>query len=150
MSRFFILALYLAVTGAHAEPSTKAMGAIVVPTVGYLEAISGLLLVLLLIMGLGWAVKRLGITPANKGVVRIIGGVSLGARERALVLEADGKRILVGVAPGQVRPLMRLDDAAPGRPEAEIRVAPAEGFSQQLQKEQAKVEDKVIKEESAG
>jgi flagellar protein FliO/FliZ len=118
--------------------------------VGYLEAISGLLLVLLLIMGLGWAVKRLGITPANKGVVRIIGGVSLGARERALVLEAEGKRILVGVAPGQVRPLMRLDDVASDRSEAEIRVAPAEGFSQQLQKEQAKVEDKVIKEESAG
>jgi flagellar protein FliO/FliZ len=133
MKRTLALLCSLAPSLVLAEPSAKPQGPLV-PTAGYLEAVSGLLLVLLLIIGLGWAIKRLGIAPVNKGVVRIVGGVSLGARERALVLEADGKRILVGVAPGQVRPLMRLDDVRSG-PEASNPVAA--DFTRQLQQEQA-------------
>lgn len=86
---------------AQAAPLTRA---------SYLEATGGLILVLLLIFGLGWVVKRLGMVPGSKGMVRILGGVSLGGRERALILETEGKRMLVGVAPGQVRLLMRLDE----------------------------------------
>ena len=35
--------------------------------------------------------------------MRVLGGVSLGNRERAVLRSVDGTRLLVGVAPGQVR-----------------------------------------------
>jgi len=41
--------------------------------------------------------------------VSVIGGVSLGPRERAVLLQVGGTRLLVGVAPGQVRMLHLLD-----------------------------------------
>ena len=80
----------------------------------------GLVVVLLLIMLLAWAVKRFGRLPmASRGAVQIIGGVSLGTREKAVLLSVQGTRLLVGVAPGQVRTLHVLsgeqDDAEGGQ-----------------------------------
>ena len=42
---------------------------------------------------------------AGKGMVTILGGVSLGPRERAVVLQVGDARLLVGVAPGRVQTL---------------------------------------------
>jgi flagellar protein FliO/FliZ len=71
-----------------------------------LETAGGLVLVLALIMALAWLFRRMGRLPgAGKGVVQIVGGVSLGPRERAVVLAVDGVRLLVGVAPGRVQTL---------------------------------------------
>lgn len=68
--------------------------------------------VVVLIIALGWLMKRVGTFPtAGKGMVRILGGVSLGPRERAVVIEAGGKRLLLGVAPGRVQTLCFLDPA---------------------------------------
>ncbi len=67
--------------------------------------------VIFLILILAWLFKRVGNFPsAGKGMVRILGGVSLGPRERAVILEAGDKRILVGVAPGRVQTLCVLGD----------------------------------------
>jgi flagellar protein FliO/FliZ len=77
-----------------------------------LEMVAVLTGVILLILVLGWLFKRLGNFPAaGKGVVKVVGGVSLGPRERAVVLEAGNKRILVGVAPGRVQTLCHLDSS---------------------------------------
>lgn len=68
--------------------------------------------VVILIIGLGWLIKRVGHFPAaGKGMVRIVGGVSLGPRERAVVIEAGDIRILVGVAPGRVQTLCLLGES---------------------------------------
>lgn len=103
----------------------------------YLEATGGLILVLLLIFGLGWVVKRLGMVPGNKGMVRILGGVSLGGRERALILEAEGRRVLVGVAPGQVNLLLRLDES---RPESQAEPSSGQPFAKTLAEAQERLE----------
>lgn len=111
------------------------------PRATYLEATGGLILVLLLIFGLGWVVKRLGMVPGNKGMVRILGGVSLGGRERALILEAEGRRVLVGVAPGQVNLLMRLDDSGPAsQAESKAKTSPAQPFAKTLAEAQERLE----------
>jgi flagellar protein FliO/FliZ len=66
----------------------------------------GLLLVLGLIAALAWGLRRFGRVPlGGRGAVQVLGGVSLGNRERAVLLSVDGTRLLVGVAPGQVRTL---------------------------------------------
>ncbi len=88
-----------------------------------LEALAGLAAVLALILALGWAVRRFGRLPAGtKGAVRVLGGVALGARERAVLVAVGRTRLLLGVAPGQVRTLHVLPD------EPEV----ADGFAGQL------------------
>ena len=71
-----------------------------------LQTGGGLLLILLLIIGSAWLFKRYGQLPTlGKGLIRILGGVSVGPRERVMLLEVENTRLLVGVAPGQIRTL---------------------------------------------
>jgi flagellar protein FliO/FliZ len=49
---------------------------------------------------------------AGKGLVTLLGGVSVGPRERVVLLQVDDARLVVGVAPGQVRTLHVMDPAA--------------------------------------
>jgi flagellar protein FliO/FliZ len=73
------------------------------------QTAGGLLLILLLIFGAAWLFKRYGNLPmGGKGYVKILGGASVGARERVVVVEVESKRLLLGVAPGQVRTLYEL------------------------------------------
>lgn len=96
----------------QSEPATKLQAASI-GTGSVLEMIAILTGVILLILILGWLIKRVGHFPtAGKGMVRILGGVSLGPRERAVVLEAGDKRLLVGVAPGRIQTLCLLDKDA--------------------------------------
>lgn len=93
-----------------------------------METAGGLLLILLLILGLGWLLRRFGRLPsASKGDISVIGGVSLGPRERAVLLRVGTTRLLVGVAPGRVQTLHVLG------PEAEER--PQDRFSGHLESE---------------
>jgi flagellar protein FliO/FliZ len=82
-----------------------------------LQTSSGLLLILLLIFAGAWAFKRYAQLPIlGKGLIRILGGVSVGPRERVLVIEVENTRLLVGVAAGQIRTLhvlpAAMDDGA--------------------------------------
>jgi flagellar protein FliO/FliZ len=74
-----------------------------------LQTTGGLLLILILILGGAWLFKRFGHMPmGGKGVVKILGGVSVGAREKVVLIEVENVRLLLGVAPGHVRTLHRL------------------------------------------
>jgi flagellar protein FliO/FliZ len=86
------------------------------PAPQVVEAVAGLVLVLALIVGLAWAVRRFMHLPAaGKGLIRVLGGVALGSRERAVVVAVGSTRLLLGVAPGQVRMLHILpSDPAEG------------------------------------
>jgi len=80
-----------------------------------MQTMGGLLLILVAIFALGWLFRRFGKLPqAGKGMVTVLGGVSLGPRERAVVLQVGETRVLVGVAPGRVQTLHVLD-AVPDR-----------------------------------
>jgi len=74
------------------------------------ETAIGLIAIIALIFALSWFFRRFGKQAlAGKGMVSVIGGVSLGPRERAVLLQVGGTRLLVGVAPGQVRMLHVID-----------------------------------------
>ena len=78
-------------------------------TANLIETAVGLLLVLGIMLGLAWVVKRYVQVPGiGKGQVQILGGVSLGSREKAVLLSVEGRRLLVGVAPGRVQTLLVL------------------------------------------
>ena len=79
------------------------------------EMAMGLIAVVALIFALSWFFRRFGKQAfAGKGIVSVVGGVSLGPRERAVLLQVGGTRLLVGVAPGQVSTLHVFDRESVG------------------------------------
>jgi flagellar protein FliO/FliZ len=92
----------LAADAADAVPQTSAFGA-------FFQALIGLLVVLAMLYGFFWLLRRYG--PAQggaQGVVKVVGGVMLGPRERLVVVEVEDTWILVGVAAGHVSTLHTL------------------------------------------
>jgi flagellar protein FliO/FliZ len=74
-----------------------------------LQVIFGLVVVLGLLAAALWALKRFGgMRIAGGAPLKIIGGVSVGNREKVLVLEVGEQWLVVGVAPGRVSMLTTL------------------------------------------
>jgi flagellar biosynthetic protein FliO len=70
---------------------------------GPFKVVLGLILVLGLIAALAWALKKLNHAKiGNQSVAKIVGGVSVGTRERLVVVEIGGHWVVVGVAAGHV------------------------------------------------
>ncbi|WP_235953477.1 flagellar biosynthetic protein FliO [Noviherbaspirillum galbum] len=79
------------------------------PVGGMAQVTLGLLVVLGLMAGAAWLLKRIGVGNAAAGsVAKIVGGVSVGNRERVLVVEVADQWIVVGVAPGRVNALSTM------------------------------------------
>jgi flagellar protein FliO/FliZ len=77
-------------------------------------AVFALLLVLALIVGLGWLLKRMpgsGFKPAEG--LRIVASLNVGAKERVLVVDVNGEQLLLGVTAGGINTLHRLPEPLP-------------------------------------
>ncbi|NMM28526.1 MAG: flagellar biosynthetic protein FliO [Glaciimonas sp.] len=73
------------------------------------QALLGLLAVLGLMAAAAWLLKRFGGRQfTGNAAVKIVGGVSVGTRERILVVEAGGQWIVVGVTPGRINALATM------------------------------------------
>jgi flagellar protein FliO/FliZ len=87
---------------AQAAPSAPAAGSL-------LQTIVSLLFVLALLVGLAWAMKRFGPRAMGGAAnMRVIGALSLGGRERIMVVEVADQWIVVGAAPGRVNVLTTM------------------------------------------
>ena len=74
----------------------------------------GLLVVLAVIWGAAWAFKRFGhFQTGIQGKLKVVGGISLGARERVVLLQVGEQQLVLGVAPGQIQTLHVLDTPLP-------------------------------------
>ncbi|MHB1239307.1 MAG: flagellar biosynthetic protein FliO [Gammaproteobacteria bacterium] len=70
----------------------------------------GLLAVLALIVLSAWAYRRLaGVPRGISGALRILGGLSMGTRERIVLVQVGSEQVLVGVAPGRIQTLHVLE-----------------------------------------
>jgi flagellar protein FliO/FliZ len=88
----------------------------------------GMLLVLGLILAMAWLLKRSGrFQMGAGGGLRILGGLSMGSRERVVLIQAGETQLLLGVAPGRVQTLHVLEH--PLQPQ---RVGSGPGFAEQL------------------
>lgn len=78
-----------------------------VPSLGVgavLQTIVGLAVVIGLVFGFAWLARRFGLQPgARGGIVKTIGGTSLGGKERVAVVEIGDTWLVLGAAPGNVR-----------------------------------------------
>ncbi len=83
-----------------------------------LTVVFGLALILLLIYGCAWLMKRAGaINLGGVAGMKIVAGVSVGPREKVLLLEVGDQQVLVGVAPGRVSHLASFEQPVIESPE---------------------------------
>ncbi|MGZ3235963.1 MAG: flagellar biosynthetic protein FliO [Burkholderiaceae bacterium] len=75
----------------------------------FFQVLLGLLVVLALMAAAAWSLKKFGVSKlTGNATVKVVGGVSVGNRERVLVIEVGDQWIVVGVAPGQVNALTTM------------------------------------------
>lgn len=89
--------------GQHAAAAPSMFGAVL-----------ALLAVLALIVGLGWLLKRMpgsGFRPAEG--LRVVASLTVGAKERVVVVEVNGEQLLLGVTAGGINTLHRLPEPLP-------------------------------------
>ncbi len=82
----------------------------VTPGGSILKMLIGLIVVLGVMALITWGLKRLmphGI--GTQSVAKVVGGVSVGTRERVVVVEVGDRWLVVGVAPGQVTSIANLE-----------------------------------------
>ncbi len=77
-----------------------------VSTGGIVQIILSLLLVLATIVAVAWMLKRMNIAQQRTGnQLKMLGGISIGQRERIVLVEIHDTWLVIGVGPGQIRTL---------------------------------------------
>ncbi|WP_018953888.1 flagellar biosynthetic protein FliO [Thioalkalivibrio sulfidiphilus] len=113
LSRFFIRLLAVSALCLPATVLAEGAGS---PLAGggaaYLaQLVVGLIIVLAAIVVLAFFMRRItGVQSRLGSEFRVVSGISLGARERMLLVQVGDKQLLVGVAPGRVQTLHVLDE----------------------------------------
>jgi len=111
------LALALA---AFATPAFAASAPAELDTGGLLRVCASLAVVIALIVGAGWLLRRLQGGVRSGTQLRCVESLAVGLKERVVLLQAGEHQFLLGVAPGNVRTLHVFDTplaaAAPAQP----------------------------------
>lgn len=80
-----------------------------------LQIVAGLFLVLAIIIGAGWLLKRYGgIGGMSNANLKVIAGITVGQREKIVIVQAGDVQVLVGIAPGSIRTLHVLENNIDG------------------------------------
>jgi flagellar protein FliO/FliZ len=142
-------------SGAAAAPLAGSLTGSAVPSLGFgaiAQTVLGLAVVIGLVFACAWVARRLGLQPSRTaGLVRVVGGASLGQKERIAVVEIGDTWVVVGAAPGNVRALHvmpagsgsgsgRVDSSArggfgrdtPAAPESGSAPTPSQSFGDTL------------------
>lgn len=97
---------------AHAAEGTRPAYTPPPPAVSsgsIVQIIFSLLLVLAAIVLVAWLLKRMNVTQQGSGnLLKVLGGVAIGQRERIVLVEMQDTWLVVGVGPGQIRTLHTL------------------------------------------
>ena len=75
-----------------------------------MQVFVALLFVVVLIVITAWVIRRFsGATLSRNSALRLLAGISVGQRERIVLVQAGEVQLLLGVAPGEVRTLHVFD-----------------------------------------
>ena len=75
------------------------------------QLVIGLFIVLLCILALAWLARRFNrLQSTPDGSLRLLGGLSMGARERVVLVQVGSQQLLLGVAPGRINTLHVLNE----------------------------------------
>lgn len=100
---------------------------------GYMvQLVVGLVIVLFCIVILAWVAKRFNrFHSTSDDSLQILGGMSMGARERIVLLQVGSSQLLLGVSPGQINTLHVLDEPVKVATDTASQL-PGNGFSEKL------------------
>jgi flagellar protein FliO/FliZ len=111
--------------------------------------LTGFALVIGLLLATLWLLKKISVPRGGSGnLVRVVSAAAVGPRERVVLVDVGGKRLVLGVAPGSVALLdtVVIPSAAPSTAQtdmpsqSDIPATPA--FAQWLQKIMARRNEK--------
>ena len=113
--RFLLISFALLPQLALAQSGGESAAALEPITSPYLLKLTGgLMLVVVVIFVLAWLVKRFNLAQqAQGGLIRIVAGVSIGTRDRIVLLQVGNEQILVGLTPGRIEKLHTLAEPLP-------------------------------------
>jgi flagellar protein FliO/FliZ len=95
---------------ACAEDATLRQSARAVSAADVTQWLVALLVVLMVFAVVVWLLRKTGsFSPAGKSQLALLGGLSLGMRERLVLVKVGDKQILLGVTPGRIDNLMTLE-----------------------------------------
>ncbi|MEQ1778715.1 MAG: flagellar biosynthetic protein FliO [Nitrosomonas sp.] len=104
-----------------------------ISTESTLQMMGGLLLVLVVIGGISWLLKRFSLIPTTAtGKLKVVAATGVGQRERVVIVEIDNTWLVLGVAPGRVNTLHTLDKPAADIGDKTQNPPPVETFATQL------------------
>jgi len=110
LNSFIVFFISLPMSAFAENTSLKPVSVEAFSMMGALNMAMGLVVVIALILGLAWVLKKYGHLPnSNQVDMKVLGGLSLGAREKAILIEVENTRLLVGVTPGHIQTLHILD-----------------------------------------
>ncbi|KIG02800.1 flagellar biosynthetic protein FliO [Caballeronia concitans] len=92
----------------HAAQIASGVGAgSAVPSLGFgavLQTLFGLVIVIGFVFGCAWLARKFGFQGGKRsGLVKVVGGASLGNKERVAVVEIGDTWLVLGAGPGNVR-----------------------------------------------
>jgi flagellar protein FliO/FliZ len=100
-------------TPTVAATTTLSTAPVTSPVFGLMQGLVGLVIVVGLIYAVAWVLKKFGPRTRSSGAVQVIGGASVGPREKVVVVRFGHQTLLLGVAPGQVSLLHTADTVDP-------------------------------------
>jgi flagellar protein FliO/FliZ len=114
MRKHSLLVLLLAAGPALANGAQKSLATGGLPTGDLTSAairmVIGLAVVLALLGATAWVSRRFRVGAGMRGgLIEVVSGLSLGARERVVLIKVGGDQVLVGVSPSGMRTLHVLN-----------------------------------------
>jgi flagellar protein FliO/FliZ len=93
----------------------------------------GLVVVLGVFFLCAWWVRKLsGMTVNGNEKIRMVGGLSLGMREKVILLQVGKKQLMLGVTPGRIETLLVLEGDDCLQREEQATTTAGSGFAQKL------------------
>ncbi len=109
----FLLAM--ATVGAMASEVQAQTSSIVEPMnlASIVQVAGGLIVVLLLLAACLYGMRRFtGMRSPSGKLLNIVDAISIGPRDRIMLLEVDGRRVLLGISPGRIQALLDLQGSS--------------------------------------
>lgn len=93
----------------------------------------GLVIVLSVFLMCAWGIRKLrGLTLNGAEKIRMVGGLSLGMREKVVLLQVGKKQLVLGVTPGHIETLLVLEGEDCLLKEEPLPATIQNGFAQKL------------------
>jgi flagellar protein FliO/FliZ len=132
LNRLSLIAAVLSCSSVFAADSTAQTER----TLGqqYMSVLPALVMILLLIVGLAFLIKKYNPTLGRGNpLMRVLGTMPLGGKERLILVQAGDACLLLGVTPGQIQTLHLVNKDSLGGDVEDLPGNPATGFAGILQ-----------------